>query len=94
MGIWPVTLKKKGLMIPNAPIGDAVRRIVEDGRMTYSDIAQAAGFVCKGKPDTSGLKRRVGLMAEHGGQVTQTMHRDNALRVIRAIHAAPMDFGI
>ena len=78
------------------PIRDAVLHAVEGG-LSWSEICLSLGWESKGYPDTSRLKRRLGITTQPGpnGPERQVHIRtDTAAEIVRAVGIAPMDVGL
>jgi hypothetical protein len=86
--------------VPAGPLREAFLERVESGEMSVSDIAIAAGFINAGKPDTTQLKRRLGLKPDserhRKGRVYQSrphdlIDSDIAGRICRALGLMPVE---
>lgn len=75
-----------------------VREAVEQSGLTWSEVADRLGWVSAGKPDTSRLQRRLGVIPTTGGRgpakVTKTIRPDIAAAILRAIDVDPVDVGL
>lgn len=84
--------------IPVEPFRDAALEVVESGRMTWSDICKAMGWISrKGFADTTRLKRVLGITAQsrpEGAPFNRSIKYDTACRVVRGIGADPVDFDV
>lgn len=94
-------------MLDVAPFRDAVLEALRrpDNDLTWYELCGRLGWVASnGRRETSRLQRRLGLMREWGGrfpdgsvkppEFRKRISYENAVAVVRAIDADPVDFDI
>jgi hypothetical protein len=86
--------------IPNARLRRALTEATATGGLTVTQIAQRMGLVTDGKPDTSRVKRMVGLMplqsagAGKPGKISNTIRYRDAVALCRALGRDPHELDI
>ena len=90
------------MRVDNLPIRRAVERYIREDH-TWGEICRTLGWTrtVDGKPDTTRLKRSLGLATEKrrkNGKLkkltTKSMNSKTAIQIIRAIERNPNEFGL
>jgi hypothetical protein len=71
-----------------------LRQAFEASTETASAIARRAGYVYRGKPDVTHVKRALGLKPDTEGYVRTRIREATAKRLTEALNLDPVDVGL
>lgn len=83
-------------LLPGHVVNDPLREAFLASGVSASKLAEGLGMTAgKGKPDTSAVKRSLGLMPESGGTaMRRTMREEKALRFAEMLGLDPVEIGL